>query len=61
MDTINEILEQYYKMIKKEDIDIDDLRDLNKLSDDQKKTLEIVINFFKLGRDKRFEYRSASP
>ena len=61
MDTINEILEQYYKMIKKEDIDIDDLIDLNKLSDDQKKTLEIVIKFFKLGRDKRFEYRSASP
>ena len=61
MDNMNEILEQYYKMVKNEDVDIDDLNDLNKLSDDQKKIVEMMIRFYKLGNQKRYEYRSASP
>ena len=61
MDIINEILEQYYKMIKNEDVDIEDIRDLNKLTQEQKRNLEIVIKFYKLGKEKRTEYRSASP
>lgn len=61
MDTIIEILEQYYKMVEKEAIDIDDLRDLNKLSEEQKKIVEMMIRFYKLGNQKRYEYRSASP
>ena len=61
LDIIVDILQKYYDMIDKYDVSIDDLSDLNKLSDDQKKIVEMMILFYKLGNQKRYEYRSASP
>ena len=61
LDNIVDILQKYYDMIDKHDVSIDDLSDLNKLTDDQKKIVEMMIQFYKLGNQKRYEYRSASP
>jgi len=61
LDNIVDILQKYYDMIDKHDVSIDELKDLNKLPDDQKKIVEMMILFYKLGNQKKYEYRSASP
>ena len=61
MENIIDILSKYYKMVKNNNIDINELLNLEELSVDEKKIMKIIIDYYKLGKERQYEYRTASP